>query len=235
MCCHLACNLFNFRWQHSIWYFSKYALFCTIKHNLHLYAICAVLSNLHLYVICVVISSDYLLPPQANQAWGFWCIFCPTSVQLAGAKCGCSEEVPQLSLYPLRFFPSPLSRHEHTLQGCFLYPIPTGLALSTQIAPLLRHWGGLAWRRGRDGVESVSPFPRGSIVKLRRGALPLWSNFIVSPFVGLSSTSRRGHPDGGRFGLSPSPQASTRYQSSQRSAGMLVGPENKGDGSKIWQ
>ena len=39
------------------------------------------------------------------------------STQLARAKCGCSEEVHQYSLYPLRVLQSPLSRHEHSHWG----------------------------------------------------------------------------------------------------------------------
>ena len=58
------------------------------------------------------------------QDGGFWCTLCPTSWQLTGAKCGCSEEVHQHSLYALRVLSSPLSRHEHTLWGHFLHPIP---------------------------------------------------------------------------------------------------------------
>ena len=135
---------------------------------------------------------------------------------LGGAKC-CSKEVHQHSLYPLWVLLSPLSRCEHSLQRYFLQPFPTGLATSTQIAPLLWYQGP-ALRRGRDGVESVSPLPRGSVAKLRRGALPLWPDFTVSPFIGPLSLSRRKHPVRERIGLSPSPQASTRYHSSQSSA-----------------
>ena len=88
------------------------------------------------------------------------------------------------SLYPLRGLLSPLSRHEHTLWGCFFHPIPTWLALSMQIAPILWQWGCIASRRGRDGVESISPFLRGSMAKLRREAPPLWPIFIFGPFIG---------------------------------------------------
>ena len=82
------------------------------------------------------------------------------ATQLTTAKCGCSEEVGQHSLYPLRVLHLPLSRCEHTLWGHFLHPIPTGLATSMQIAPFLCHQGGLASRRGRDGVESVFPISK---------------------------------------------------------------------------
>ena len=44
------------------------------------------------------------------------------------------------------------------------------------------------------------------------------------PLSAPSSLSRRGHPGGGRIGLPPSPQASTRFQSIQISAGVWVGP-----------
>ena len=123
------------------------------------------------------------------------------SMQLARAKCGCSEEVhntpyiPQGSSCLPYLDVSTLSRGVSCTQFC------TGLAMFMQIALLLWHWGGLASRRGRGGVESVSPFLRGSMANLRRGALPIWSNFIVSPFIGPSSLSRRGHPDGGRNGF----------------------------------
>ena len=137
------------------------------------------------------------------KARGFWCTFWPTSTWLTRAKCVCREEVQQNSYIPWGPFPSLLSRCEHTLCGCFLCPISTGLATSMYIAPLLWHWGGLASRRGRDGIESVSPIPRGSMSKLRRGALPLWSDFIVNPFVSPSSTLRRGHPDRGKLGFQP--------------------------------
>ena len=90
--------------------------------------------------------------------------------------------------------------------------------MSKQITPLLWHWGGLASRRGRGGFESVSPFPRGSMAKIKRGILPLQCNFIVGPFFNPSSPSRRGHPNGGRIGLSPSPQTLTRCQVNQARA-----------------
>ena len=102
-----------------------------------------------------------------------------------------------------------------------------------RLLPLLRHWGGLASSRGRDGVESVSPFPRCSRSMLRRGALPLWPDFSVGLFIGPSSPSRIGHSDRGRIGLSSSAQTSTKCQSNQRSAGVWVGPGNTGVSSKI--
>ena len=108
-----------------------------------------------------------------KETWAWW----PPSVTMINPRwrflmhslpcinatcCDCSEEVHQHSLYPSSILLSPLSKCEHTLQGHFLCHIPTGLATSTQIAPLLWHRGGLASRRGRDGIESVSPFLRGS-------------------------------------------------------------------------
>ena len=45
---------------------------------------------------------DHLLPLQSSQGRGVWSTLCPTSMQLTGAKCGCSWEVHQLTLHPLR-------------------------------------------------------------------------------------------------------------------------------------
>ena len=120
---------------------------------------------------------------------------------LAGAKCGCSEEYTQHSLYPSRVFSSPLSRYEHTLWGHFLCLILTGPATSTQIATLLWHWGGLAPRRGRDGVGSVSPILRSSIAKLRRGAQPFWSDFIDIPSSALHPHWEEGTETEGGLGF----------------------------------
>ena len=39
-------------------------------------------------------------------------------------------------LYPLRVLLFPLSRCKHSLQGCFLHPVPTGPAMLMQITPL---------------------------------------------------------------------------------------------------
>ena len=72
-----------------------------------------------------------------------------------------------------------------------------------KIAPLLWHQGGLDLRRGRDGVESVSPFPRGSMAKLRRGALPLLPDFIVGPFIGPSPHQEEGIQMEGGFNFHP--------------------------------
>ena len=146
---------------------------------------------------------DHLLWPWSIQDGGFWCTLYPTSMQPTGAKCGCSEELHQHSLYPLGGLPSPLSRHEHTLWGSFLHPVPTGQAISMQIAPLLWHWGGLALRRGRDGVGSVSPFLRGSMAKLRRGEPHLWSNFIVVPLLAPHPYWEEGTQTEGRLGFHP--------------------------------
>ena len=129
---------------------------------------------------------------------------------------GCGEEVHQYSLYPSRVLPSPLSRCEHSFQRCFLHPIPTWTSyIYADCSPsqILR-WSWLE-EEGEIGIESVSLFLRGSMAKIRRGEPPLWPDLIVSPFVCSSSPSRREHPDGRRIGLSASPQASTRCQSSQ--------------------
>ena len=85
---------------------------------------------------------DHLPSPQSSQDGGFQCNLCPSSTQLTRAKCGCNEEVHQHSLYPSRVLPSPLFRCEHSLWGHILCPIPTGLAIPMQVAPLLWHWGG---------------------------------------------------------------------------------------------
>ena len=177
---------------------------------------------------------EHLLPLWSSQDGGLWCTHHLTLMQLTRAKCSYSEEVHQHPLYPSRVLPSPLSRCEHSLGGCFLCPIPTGLAISLQITLLLWHQGGPASGWGRGGVESVFLLLRGSVTKLRRGVLPLWLNFTVGPFISIPSPSRIGHPDGGMIRLSPSPQAFTRCQSGQSSAGMWVGPSNTGVGSKIW-
>ena len=147
---------------------------------------------------------DHLLWSWSSQAEGFWCTFCPTSTHLTGAKCGHSEDVHQHSIYPLRVLPiSSIWTWAHSL-GCFICPIPTGLAMSMQIALLLWDWGALASRRGRDGVENVSLIMRGSMAKIIKGTPPLWSLFTVGPFISPSSILRRGNPDEGKIRLSPS-------------------------------
>ena len=152
---------------------------------------------------------------------------------LTRAKHGCSEEVQQHPLYPLRTFLIPLSRCKHSFWGSSIHPIPTWLAMPTQATPLPLQWGGSASRRGRAGVESISSFPRDSVAKLRRGALPLWPSLAVGPFVHPSSLSRRGYPDGGRIGLSPNPPTIKICQSSQGWAGMWVEPGSTGVGQKM--
>ena len=176
---------------------------------------------------------DHFLPPWSSQDGGIQCTLCPTSTWLTGTKCGSSEEVHQHSLYPLRVLLCPLSRHKHSLWGHFIHPIPTGSAMSMHATPLLWHWGGPVSGRGGGGVESVSPLLRGSVAKLRRGTLPLQPNFTVSPFVSPPCPSRREYPDEGRIGLSPSPQAFTRYQSGQSSAAMWAGQGSRGVVQKI--
>ena len=84
------------------------------------------------------------------------------------SQCGCSEEIHQHSIHPSRVLPFPLSRCEQTLHGFFLCPIPTGWAMYMQIAPLVWHWGSLASGRGRDGVESVFPYLRGTYGKAQK-------------------------------------------------------------------
>ena len=99
---------------------------------------------------------DHLLLPWSSQNWGLWCTLCCTSTQLTGAKCGSSERIHQHPLYPLRDFPSPLSRHEHSSWGCFLHPIPTGLASSTKATPFLWGQGDLASWRGEVELKVYS-------------------------------------------------------------------------------
>ena len=162
----------------------------------------------------------------------FWCTLYPTSAWLAKAKCGCSEEVHQHSLYPSRVLPSPLSRCEHSLWGA--------------LPPPNSHWTGYIY-------IDCSPFLtlRWSCLKKREGwgwnYFPhfweaLWQNseeehnpISLSVPYQSPSRSRREHPDGGRIRLSPSPQASTRCQSCQSSVGVWVGPGNTAVASKIWQ
>ena len=57
---------------------------------------------------------------------------------------------------------------------------------------------------------------------------------LLVPSSAPPSPSRRVHQDGGRVGLSPSPQVFTRCQSSQSSAGVWVGLGNTGVSLKIW-
>ena len=64
-------------------------------------------------------------------------MLCPTSTQLARAKCGGSEKIHQDPLYPSRDFPFPLSRCELSLWGHFLHPTPTGPSSSMQATPFL--------------------------------------------------------------------------------------------------
>ena len=80
------------------------------------------------------------------------------STLLARAKCGCSEEVHQHSLYPSRVFPSPLSRHEHTLQWCFLHPIPTGLVHLCRFLPLSDTKVVLPQEEGEVGLKVFPQF-----------------------------------------------------------------------------
>ena len=101
---------------------------------------------------------DHLMSPWSIQDGGFQCTLCPTSMWLAGAKCGCSEKVHQHSLYPSRALPSPLSRCEHTLWEHFLCPIPTGLAMSMQIDPLPDTEVVLPWQEGDLGLKVFPHF-----------------------------------------------------------------------------
>ena len=178
---------------------------------------------------------DHLLPPWSSQNGGLWCTLCHISTWLTRAKYGCSEKINQHPLYPSRDFPLPLSRHEHSLQGHFLCPIPTGLAVSTQATPFLWGQGGFTSWRGGHGAESLPPFPRGSVEKLRRGMLPLWPSLAVNPLIHPPSPSWTGYLNGGRIGLSPSPLLIARFQSSKDSGGMWNGSRGTVVSPKIWQ
>ena len=122
---------------------------------------------------------DHLLLPQSRPDGGFQSTFCPTSMWLTRAKCGCSEEVHQITLYPSRVLKFPLSRHDHSFQGHFICSIPTWLATPMQTTPLLWHHGGSATGGGRRRVEGVYLFWGGFVAKLQGGASPLWPDTIV--------------------------------------------------------
>ena len=136
--------------------------------------------------------------------------------------------IPQGTSHFLYLDVSTLSRGTSLPNSLWTVFIYAGYSLSLRLM-----WSCLV-KRGRWGWR-CSPSPKRFCGRVQRGTLPFCPNSTVDPFVGPSSTSRRGHPDGGRIRLSPNPQASTRHQLSQSSAGMWVGPGDTGVGSKIWQ
>ena len=170
---------------------------------------------------------DHLLSPWSIQDGGFWCILYPTSIWLSRAKCGCSKEVHQHSLYPSRVLPSPLSRCEHTLQGCFLYvQFPLDWLHLCWLLPLSDTKVVLFLEKGEMGLKGFPHFCKrlyGKAQKRSTASLILIL-LLVSSSV-LSSPSRREHPRQREdLGFQLSPQASTRCQSSQSSAGVWTGP-----------
>ena len=89
---------------------------------------------------------------------------------------------------------SPLSRHEHTLWGASSAQFPLDQLCLSRLLSFSVTEVVLPQEEGEMGLKVFPPFPRGSMAKLRRGTLSLWSDFIVSAFNSPSSMSRRGHP-----------------------------------------
>ena len=121
-------------------------------------------------------------PPFAatlKPSGGLWSALCPMSAWLSGTRCGCNEEVHQLTLSPTGVLWFPLPRCDHSLWGCFICPIPTGLVMPMQATPLLQDWGGPATGGGRGRVKDVSLLPGGLVEKLWGRALPVWSNTTI--------------------------------------------------------
>ena len=145
---------------------------------------------------------------------------------LAGSKCGCSEKVHQCSLYHLRVLP------------CFLYLDTRTLSRGASSAPnshwtdyiyvgysltLTPRWSFLG-RRGRWGWRSFPTSKRLCVKAQKRSTTSLTQFHCQSPCQPHPSPSSRGHPDGRKSRLSPSPQTLAKYQPGQNPTGMWISP-----------
>ena len=142
---------------------------------------------------------DHLLPQWSSQAAGFWCTFCPLLMWLAGPSMVVVRRYTN-TLYILWGSSCLLYLDVSTLSGgASSAQFPLDWLHLCKLLPFSDTECGLASRRGRDGVESVSPIPRGSMAKLRSmsTASLIWFHFWSPcwPFIHVKKRAPRQRED----------------------------------------